>query len=65
MVTITGGEPCLSPVFELLADLVHRRKHIYLCTNAILLEKSLSRLPRSDRLTLSLHVDGLAPPTTG
>ena len=62
VVTITGGEPLLyPPVFELLAELVHRRKHIYLCTNAILLEKSLPRLPRSDRLTLSLHVDGLAP----
>ncbi len=62
VVTITGGEPLLyPPVFELLAELVHRGKHIYLCTNAILLEKSLPRLPRSDRLTLSLHVDGLAP----
>ena len=62
VVTITGGEPLLyPPVFELLAELVHRRKHIYLCTNAILLEKSLSRLPRSDRLTLSIHLDGLAP----
>ncbi len=62
VVTITGGEPLLyPPVFELLTELVHRRKHIYLCTNAILLEKSLARLPRSDRLTLSLHVDGLAP----
>jgi hopanoid biosynthesis associated radical SAM protein HpnH len=61
VVTITGGEPLLyPPVFELLAELVHRRKHIYLCTNAILLEKSLPRLPHSDRLTLSLHVDGLA-----
>jgi hopanoid biosynthesis associated radical SAM protein HpnH len=62
VVTVTGGEPLLyPPVFELLEELVHRHKHIYLCTNAILLEKSLPRLPRSDRLTLSLHVDGLAP----
>ena len=62
VVTVTGGEPLLyPPVFELLAELVHRRKHIYLCTNAILLEKSLPRLPRSDRLTLSIHMDGLAP----
>lgn len=40
---------------------MRRKKHIYLCTNAILLEKSLPRLPRSQRLTLSVHVDGLAP----
>jgi hopanoid biosynthesis associated radical SAM protein HpnH len=62
VVTVTGGEPLIyPPVFELLQELVHRRKHIYLCSNAILLEKSLPRLPRSDRLTLSLHLDGLAP----
>ncbi len=62
VVTVTGGEPLLfPPVFELLEELVHRKKHIYLCTNAILLEKSLPRLPRSRRLTLSVHVDGLAP----
>lgn len=62
VVTVTGGEPLLyPPVFELLEELVRRKKHIYLCTNAILLEKSLPRLPRSKRLTLSVHVDGLAP----
>jgi hopanoid biosynthesis associated radical SAM protein HpnH len=62
VVTVTGGEPLIyPPVFELLEELVHQRKHIYLCTNAILLEKSLPRLPRSERLTLSLHMDGLAP----
>jgi hopanoid biosynthesis associated radical SAM protein HpnH len=62
VVTVTGGEPFLyPPVFELVQELVHCRKHIYLCTNAILLEKSLPKLPRSKRLTLSVHVDGLAP----
>jgi hopanoid biosynthesis associated radical SAM protein HpnH len=61
VVTVTGGEPLLyPPVFELVQELVHRGKHIYLCTNAILLEKSLPKLPRSKRLTLSVHVDGLA-----
>jgi hopanoid biosynthesis associated radical SAM protein HpnH len=61
VVTVTGGEPLLYPaVFDLVGELVRRRKHIYLCSNAILLEKALPRLPRSKRLTLSLHVDGLA-----
>jgi len=62
VVTITGGEPLIyPPVFDLLHELVRRGKFIYLCTNAILLERSLPRLPRSDRLTLSVHLDGLAP----
>jgi hopanoid biosynthesis associated radical SAM protein HpnH len=61
VVTVTGGEPLLyPPVFELVQELVHRNKHIYLCTNSILLEKALPKLPRSKRLTLSVHVDGLA-----
>src|SRR3974390_690142 len=60
VVPVPGGEPLLyPPVFELLQELVHRHKHIYLCTNAILLEKALPKLPRSKRLTLSVHVDGL------
>lgn len=62
VVTVTGGEPLLySPVFELVQELINRRKHIYFCTNGILLEKSLPRLPRSSQLTLSVHLDGLAP----
>jgi len=61
VVTVTGGEPLLyPPVFELVQELVHRGKHVYLCTNAILLEKALPKLPRSPRLTLSVHMDGLA-----
>ncbi len=61
VVTITGGEPLLyPPVFELAQELVHLKKHIYLCTNAILLGKALPGLPKSDRLTLSVHLDGLA-----
>ena len=62
VVTITGGEPLIyPPVFELAQELVNLKKHIYLCTNAILLEKALPRLPVSNRLTLSVHLDGLAP----
>jgi hopanoid biosynthesis associated radical SAM protein HpnH len=62
VVTITGGEPLIyPPVFELLEELVRHRKHIYLCTNAVLLERSLPKIPVSDRLTLSVHLDGLAP----
>ncbi|MGA7579206.1 MAG: adenosyl-hopene transferase HpnH [Desulfobaccales bacterium] len=61
VVTITGGEPLIyPPVFDLVHELVRRGKFLYLCTNAILLERSLSRLPVSDRLTLSVHLDGLA-----
>ncbi len=62
IVTLTGGEPLIyPPIFELVEELLHRHKHIILCSNAILLEKSLDRLPVTPRLTLSVHLDGLAP----
>ncbi len=61
VVTITGGEPLIyPPVFDLLQELVNRHKHIYLCTNAVLLERHLPRIPLSERITLSVHLDGLA-----
>ncbi len=61
IVTITGGEPLIyPPVFDLLQELIHRRKHIILCSNAVLLERSLPKLPVTDHLILSVHLDGLA-----
>jgi hopanoid biosynthesis associated radical SAM protein HpnH len=61
VVTITGGEPLVYPhIYELVQELLRRRKHIYLCTNGLLLEKALPRLSPSPRLTLSVHLDGLA-----
>ena len=62
VVTITGGEPLVyPPIFELVAELLRRRKHLYLCSNGLLLTKALPRLQPSPRLTLSIHLDGLAP----
>lgn len=62
VVTITGGEPLLyPPLVELIQELQRRRKHIYLCTNGLLLPRMLPRLQPSSRLTLSVHLDGLAP----
>ena len=48
IVSIPGGEPLLHPqIDEIVAGLVARRKYIYLCTNALLLEKHLAgSLPR-------------------
>ncbi|QQE11982.1 adenosyl-hopene transferase HpnH [Planctomycetota bacterium] len=61
MVSIPGGEPFLHPnMEEIIEGLVERRKYIYLCTNAILLEKKLKegRIKPSKYLTFSVHMDG-------
>ena len=60
VVSIPGGEPLLHPqIDEIVQGLVERRKFIYLCTNGLLLEKSLSKFEPSPYLTFSVHLDGL------
>ncbi|MEX0703681.1 MAG: adenosyl-hopene transferase HpnH [Planctomycetales bacterium] len=59
IVSIPGGEPLLHPkIDEIVAGLVARRKYVYLCTNAILLEKHLHRFTPSKYLNFSIHLDG-------
>lgn len=60
VVTITGGEPFLYPqIHELVEAVLQRGKHIYLCTNGILLEEALDLMKPHPNLTLNIHVDGL------
>lgn len=60
VVSIPGGEPLLHPqIDEIVAGLVARKKFVYLCTNGILLEKSLAKFEPSPYLTFSVHLDGL------
>src|SRR6202020_371599 len=59
MVSIAGGEPLIHPeIDEIVRQLVARKKFIYLCTNALLLEKKLDQYTPSPYLTLSVHLDG-------
>jgi hopanoid biosynthesis associated radical SAM protein HpnH len=61
VVSIPGGEPLLHPqIDEIVKGLVDRKKFVYLCSNAILLEKSLHKFQPSPYLTFSVHLDGLA-----
>lgn len=60
VVSIAGGEPLIHPQMDVIAQgLVFRKKFVYLCTNAILLEKQLHKYTPSTYLTFSIHMDGL------
>jgi hopanoid biosynthesis associated radical SAM protein HpnH len=60
IVSIPGGEPLIHPEMpEIVEGLVKRKKYVYLCTNAILLERKLQDYPVSKYLTFSVHMDGL------
>lgn len=59
IVSIPGGEPLLHPqIHEITEGLIARRKYVYLCTNALLLEQHLDRFEPSKYLTFSIHLDG-------
>ena len=60
VVSIAGGEPLLHPqIDEIAVGLVARKKFVYLCTNALLLEKHLGKFTPSPYFTFSVHLDGL------
>src|SRR5579862_9146003 len=59
MVAIPGGEPLLHPqIGEIVAGIVARKKYVYMCTNALLLEKHLHRFQPSKYFSFSVHMDG-------
>jgi len=60
IVSICGGEPLLYPELDRLVNgLIAQGRHIYLCTNALLVDRWMDRLPRSSRLTWNIHLDGM------
>ncbi|MEE9123813.1 MAG: adenosyl-hopene transferase HpnH [candidate division NC10 bacterium] len=60
IVSIPGGEPLIHPEMpEIVRGLVERKKYVYLCTNALLMERKLPEYPPSKYLTFSVHMDGL------
>lgn len=60
VVTVTGGEPLLYGELKgLLAELIERRKYIYLCTNGLLAASFVEGYRPHPLLTLSFHLDGM------
>jgi hopanoid biosynthesis associated radical SAM protein HpnH len=59
VVSVAGGEPLIHPkIDQIVEGLVERGRFVYLCTNAILLERKLDLFRPDDRLSLSIHLDG-------
>lgn len=60
MVSIAGGEPLLHPEIDrIVAELVRRKRFVYLCTNGILFKRRVDRFTPSPYLSFVFHVDGL------
>ena len=59
MVSIAGGEPLIHKEMpQIVEALIEKKKFIYLCTNALLLEKRMEDYTPSPYLTFSIHLDG-------
>jgi hopanoid biosynthesis associated radical SAM protein HpnH len=59
VVSIAGGEPLLHREIEQVVEgIIARKKFVYLCTNALLMEKKLDRFAPNPYFVWSVHLDG-------
>ncbi|MFJ8577872.1 adenosyl-hopene transferase HpnH [Micromonospora sp. NPDC093277] len=60
MISIAGGEPLMHPeIHTIVAELVRRKKFVFLCTNAVLLPKHIDKFRPSPYFAFTVHIDGL------
>ncbi|MCC5794069.1 MAG: adenosyl-hopene transferase HpnH [Chromatiales bacterium] len=59
VVSIAGGEPLIHKELpQIVEGIIQRKKYVYLCTNALLLDARMDDYTPSPFLTLSIHLDG-------
>ncbi len=60
VITITGGEPLMYPDLKpLIEKVLALKRHIYLCSNGLLMDSFLDTIEPSSSLTLNIHLDGM------
>ena len=60
IVSIAGGEPTLHPkIDEIVNSITARKKFVYMCTNALLMERVMKRIPPSKYFCFVVHLDGM------
>ncbi|RYY15960.1 MAG: adenosyl-hopene transferase HpnH, partial [Alphaproteobacteria bacterium] len=59
VVAIAGGEPLLHKEMpEIVEKILERKKFVYLCTNALLLEKKMDQYKPNPYFSWDIHLDG-------
>ena len=59
IVSIAGGEPLIHKEMpRIVRGFMRKKKFVYLCTNALLLERHMDEYEPSPYLTFSIHLDG-------
>ena len=60
IVSICGGEPLMyKHIVPLTRGLIERRRHVQICTNALLLERFVKQVEPSPYLSFNVHIDGI------
>ncbi|MCL5044804.1 MAG: adenosyl-hopene transferase HpnH [Deltaproteobacteria bacterium] len=60
IVSICGGEPLIyKHIVPLTQGLIERRRHVQICTNALLLERFVRQVEPSVYLSFNVHIDGM------
>ena len=60
IVSICGGEPLIYPqIGELVGEILKKRRHIYLCTNGVFIQRKLHLFRPTSRFFFNVHLDGL------
>ena len=60
IVSLAGGEPTIHPrIDEIINELVAKKYFVYCCTNGLLLERVLKKVPPSKYLSWVIHMDGM------
>ena len=61
VVSIAGGEPLIHPqIDEIVAGIIDMKKFVFLCTNGLLMERGMQRIPPSKYFCWVVHLDGMA-----
>lgn len=60
IVSIAGGEPTIHPqIAEIVNQIVAQKKFVFLCTNGLLMERVMNKIPPSKYFCFVVHMDGM------
>jgi hopanoid biosynthesis associated radical SAM protein HpnH len=60
IVSIAGGEPTLHPqIHDIVNGITARKRFVYMCTNALLMERVMKNIPPSKYFCFVVHLDGM------
>jgi hopanoid biosynthesis associated radical SAM protein HpnH len=60
IVSIAGGEPTMHPnIDEIVRRIVETKKFVYMCTNGLLMERVMNKIPPSKYFCFVVHMDGM------